>query len=34
LALKIEAKVKRLSKIKKELLVEGKIKIRDIKKDI
>ena len=34
LALKIEAKVKRLSRIKKELLVEGKIKIRDIKKDI
>ena len=34
LALKIEAKVKRLSKIKKELLVEGKIKIRDIKKGI
>ena len=27
LALKIEAKVKRLSKIKKELLVEGKIRI-------
>jgi putative endonuclease len=34
LALKIEAKVKKLSKVKKELLVEGKIKIRDIKKDI
>ena len=34
LALKIEAKVKKLSKVEKELLVEGKIKIRDIKKDI
>ncbi|MDP7555654.1 MAG: GIY-YIG nuclease family protein [Nitrospinota bacterium] len=34
LALKIEAKVKKLSKIKKELLVDGKIKIRDIKKNI
>ncbi len=30
LALKIEAKVKRLSKIKKELLVEGKIRIMDL----
>ena len=34
LALKIEAKVKKLSKIKKELLVDGKIKIRDIKKNM
>ena len=34
LALKIEAKVKKLSKVKKELLVDGKIKIRDIKKNI
>ncbi|MBS1258979.1 MAG: hypothetical protein MAG551_02043 [Candidatus Scalindua arabica] len=34
LALKIEAKVKRLSKIKKELLVDGKINIRDIKENI
>ena len=34
LALKIEAKVKKLSKIKKELLVDGKIKIRDIKRNI
>ncbi len=34
MALKIEAKVKKLSKVKKELLVEGKIKIRDIKKNM
>ena len=34
LALKIEAKVKKLSKAKKELLVDGKIKIGDIKRDI
>ena len=34
LALKIEAKVKKLSKVKKELLVDGKIKIRDIKRNI
>ncbi len=34
MALKIEAKIKKLSKIKKELLVDGKIKIRDIKKNI
>lgn len=34
LALKIEAKVKKLSKIKKELLVDGKIKIGDIKRNI
>ena len=34
LALKIEAKVKKLSKAKKELLVDGKIKIRDIKRNI
>ena len=31
MALRIEAKVKKLSKIKKELLVDGKIKIRDIR---
>ncbi len=30
MALKIEAKVKRLSKIKKELLIDGKIKIREM----
>ncbi|MGQ3685953.1 MAG: GIY-YIG nuclease family protein [Candidatus Loosdrechtia sp.] len=30
MALKIEAKVKRLSKIKKEMLIDGKIKIREI----
>ena len=34
LALKIEAKVKKLSKAKKELLVDGKIKIGDIKRNI
>ncbi len=34
MALKIEAKVKKLSKIKKELLVDGKIKMREIKKEI
>ncbi len=34
LALKIEAKVKKLAKVEKELLVDGKIKIRDIKKNI
>jgi putative endonuclease len=34
LALKIEAKVKKLTKIKKELLVDGKINVRDIKKNI
>ncbi len=34
MALKIEAKVKKLSKITKELLVDGKIKIRDLKKNI
>ncbi len=34
LALKIEAKVKKLSKVKKELLVDGRIKIKDIKKNI
>ncbi len=34
LALKIEAKVKKLSKIKKEMLVNGKINVRDIKKNI
>ncbi len=31
LALRIEAKVKKLSKMKKELLVDGKIKIRDLR---
>lgn len=31
LALKVEAKVKKLSKIKKELLVEGKIKIMGLR---
>ena len=30
LALKIEAKVKKLSKVEKELLVDGKIRIRDL----
>jgi len=34
MALKIEAKVKKMPKTKKELLVDGKIKIREIKKDI
>jgi putative endonuclease len=34
MALRIEAKVKKLSKIKKELLVDGKIKIREIKKKL
>ena len=34
LALKIEAKVKKLSKAKKELLVDGKIRIGDIKRNI
>jgi len=34
MALKIEAKVKKLPKTKKELLVDGKIKIREIKKEI
>ncbi len=34
LALKIEAEVKKLSKAKKELLVDGKIKIGDIKRNI
>ena len=34
MALRIEAKVKKLSKINKELLIDGKIKIRDIKKNI
>ena len=34
MALKIEAEVKKLSKIKKEMFVDGKIKIRDIKKTI
>jgi putative endonuclease len=32
MALKIEAKVKKLPKIKKEMLVSGKIKIRQIGK--
>jgi putative endonuclease len=34
MALKVEAKVKKLPKTKKELLVGGKIKIREIKKKI
>ena len=34
MALKIEAKVKKLPKIKKELLIDDKIKIREIKKKI
>ncbi len=34
MALKIEAKVKKLPKAKKESLVEGKIKIREIKREI
>ena len=34
MALKIEAKVKKLPKIKKELLIDGKIKLREIKKKI
>jgi len=34
MALKIEAKVKKLPKIKKELLVDDKIKIREIKRKI
>ena len=34
LALKIEAKVKKLSKVKKEMLVDGKINVRDLKKNI
>ena len=34
MALKIEAKVKKLPKAKKELLVDGKVKIREIKKEI
>jgi len=34
MALKIEAKVKKLSKIQKEFLVDGKINVRDIRKNI
>ncbi len=34
MALKIEAKVKKLPKTEKELLVDGKIKIREIKREI
>ena len=34
MALKIEAKVKNLPKNKKELLVDGKVKIREIKREI
>ena len=30
MALKIEAKVKKLSKIKKEMFIDGKIKVREI----
>ena len=32
MALKIEAKVKKLSKIKKEMFIDGKIKVREIGK--
>jgi len=32
MALKIEARVKKLSKIKKEMFVDGKIKVREIGK--
>jgi len=34
MALKVEAKVKKLPKTKKELLVGGKIKMREIKREI
>jgi putative endonuclease len=34
MALKVEARVKKLPKTKKELLVDGKIKIREIKREI
>ena len=34
MALKIEAKVKKLSKVKKEMLVDGKIKIRGLRLEI
>jgi len=34
MALKIEAKVKKLPKTKKELLVDGRVKIREIKREI
>ncbi len=34
MALKVEAKVKKLPKTKKELLVDGKIKIRELKREI
>ncbi len=34
MALKIEARIKKMSKTKKELLVDGKINIREIKKEI
>ncbi len=34
MALKIEAKVKKLPKVEKELLADGKIKIREIKREI
>ncbi|MDP6923621.1 MAG: GIY-YIG nuclease family protein [Candidatus Scalindua sp.] len=34
MAQKIEARIKKMPKIKKELLVDGKIKIREIKKEI
>ncbi|MCF6150384.1 MAG: GIY-YIG nuclease family protein [Candidatus Kuenenia sp.] len=34
LALKIEAKVKKLPKIKKEMLIEGKITVREIMKNL
>lgn len=34
LALKVEGKIKKLTKIKKEMLVDGKIRIRTIKQEI
>lgn len=34
LALKVEGKIKKLTKIKKEMLVDGKIRIRTIKQQI
>ncbi|MCP4251847.1 MAG: GIY-YIG nuclease family protein [Candidatus Scalindua sp.] len=34
MALKIEARIKKMSKTKKELLVDGKINIREIKREI
>ncbi len=34
MALKIEAKIKKMPKAEKELLVDGKVKIREIKREI